>query len=68
MPTDAEGSVTCWIGDLEAGGIAAAQPPVERTFLRLEGYDREEIAARLGCAGPTVTRKRDVIRQTSLEN
>ncbi len=36
--------------------------------LRLEGYDREEIAARLGCAVRTVTRKLDVIRQTWLEN
>ncbi|MGP0068028.1 MAG: ECF-type sigma factor [Isosphaeraceae bacterium] len=35
--------------------------------LRLEGYDREEIAARLGCAVRTVTRKLDVIRQTWLE-
>ncbi len=36
--------------------------------LRLEGYDREEIAARLGCAVRTVTRKLDVIRQSWLEN
>jgi DNA-directed RNA polymerase specialized sigma24 family protein len=36
--------------------------------LRLEGYDREEIAGRLGCAVRTVTRKLDVIRQTWLEN
>jgi hypothetical protein len=36
--------------------------------LRLEGYDREEIASRLGCAVRTVTRKLDVIRQTWLEN
>jgi DNA-directed RNA polymerase specialized sigma24 family protein len=35
---------------------------------RLEGYDREEIAARLGCAVRTVTRKLDVIRQRWLEN
>jgi DNA-directed RNA polymerase specialized sigma24 family protein len=35
--------------------------------LRLEGHDREEIAARLGCAVRTVTRKVDVIRQTWLE-
>ena len=35
---------------------------------RLEGYDREEIAVRLGCAVRTVTRKLDVIRQTWLEN
>ena len=36
--------------------------------LRLEGFDREEIAARLGCAVRTVTRKLDVIRQTWLES
>jgi DNA-directed RNA polymerase specialized sigma24 family protein len=35
--------------------------------LRLEGYDREEIAAKLGCAVRTVTRKLDVIRQALLE-
>jgi DNA-binding CsgD family transcriptional regulator len=34
--------------------------------LRLEGYSREEIADRLGCAVRTVTRKLDVIRQTWL--
>jgi ECF sigma factor len=31
-----------------------------------EGYEREEIAARLGCTVRTVTRKLDVIRQTWL--
>jgi DNA-directed RNA polymerase specialized sigma24 family protein len=36
--------------------------------LRLEGYDRKEIASRLGCAVRTVTRKLDVIRQTWLES
>jgi DNA-directed RNA polymerase specialized sigma24 family protein len=36
--------------------------------LRLEGYDRQEIAVRLGCAVRTVTRKLDVIRQLWLEN
>jgi hypothetical protein len=34
--------------------------------LRLEGYGREEIAARLNCAERTVTRKLDLIRQTWL--
>jgi DNA-directed RNA polymerase specialized sigma24 family protein len=34
--------------------------------LRLEGYSREEIAERLGCAVRTVTRKLDVIRQAWL--
>jgi DNA-directed RNA polymerase specialized sigma24 family protein len=35
---------------------------------RLEGYTREEIAARMGCAVSTVKRKLDTIRQTWLEN
>jgi hypothetical protein len=34
--------------------------------LWLEGYDREEIAARLRCAVRAVTWKVDVIHQTSL--
>jgi hypothetical protein len=36
--------------------------------LRLEGFDREEIAGRLVCAVRTVTRKLGVIRQPWLEN
>jgi RNA polymerase sigma factor (sigma-70 family) len=36
--------------------------------LRLEGYTREEIAEKIGCAVSTVKRKLDVIRQTWLEN
>jgi DNA-directed RNA polymerase specialized sigma24 family protein len=32
--------------------------------LRLEGYTREEIAQRLGCAERAVKRKLDVIRET----
>ncbi len=35
--------------------------------LRLQGYTREEIAERLGCAERTVKRKLDVIRQAWLE-
>jgi hypothetical protein len=35
--------------------------------LRLQGFDREEIAKELGCAVRSVTRKLDVIRQTYLE-
>jgi DNA-directed RNA polymerase specialized sigma24 family protein len=35
--------------------------------LRLEGYSREEIASRLGCALRTVARKLDVIRKTWLQ-
>jgi DNA-directed RNA polymerase specialized sigma24 family protein len=34
---------------------------------RMEGYDREEIAARLGCAVRTVTRKLDLIRDAWLQ-
>lgn len=34
--------------------------------LRLEGYTQDEIAARLGCASRTVSRKLNVIRQTWL--
>jgi DNA-directed RNA polymerase specialized sigma24 family protein len=36
--------------------------------LRLEGYTREEIAGRMGCAVSTVKRKLDMIRRTWLEN
>jgi len=36
--------------------------------LRMDGYTREEIAARLGCAVRTVTRKLDVIRETWLDS
>jgi DNA-directed RNA polymerase specialized sigma24 family protein len=36
--------------------------------LRLEGYTREEIAERMGCAVSSVKRKLDTIRQTWLEN
>ena len=36
--------------------------------LRLEGYAREEIAEKMGCAVSTVNRKLDMIRQTWLEN
>jgi DNA-directed RNA polymerase specialized sigma24 family protein len=36
--------------------------------LRLEGYTREEIADRMGCAVSTVKRKLDTIRQAWLEN
>jgi RNA polymerase sigma factor (sigma-70 family) len=36
--------------------------------LRLEGYTREEIAERMGCAVSSVKRKLDMIRQTWLEN
>jgi DNA-directed RNA polymerase specialized sigma24 family protein len=35
--------------------------------LRLEGYSREEIAGRLGCAEKTVTRKLNLIRSTWLK-
>jgi DNA-directed RNA polymerase specialized sigma24 family protein len=46
-----------------------ADPTLQQVLdLRLEGYDREEIAARLGCAVRTVTRKLEAIRQLWLEN
>jgi hypothetical protein len=35
--------------------------------LRLEGYRRSEIAARMGCTVKTVARKLDVIRTIWLE-
>ena len=35
--------------------------------LRLEGYTREEIAKRLGCAERTVKRKLELIRDAWLE-
>ena len=35
--------------------------------LRLEGYTREEIAEKMGCAVSSVKRKLDMIRQTWLE-
>ena len=35
--------------------------------LRLQGYTREEIAGRLGCATQTVKRKLEVIREAWLQ-
>jgi DNA-directed RNA polymerase specialized sigma24 family protein len=36
-------------------------------LLKIEGNDKEEIAARLGCGLRTVARKREVIRQAWLD-
>ena len=35
MSSDGEGSVTCWLGNLREGDLAAAQPLWERYFSRL---------------------------------
>src|SRR6516165_2981413 len=43
MSTDAEGSVTRWIGDLKAGGGSAAQPLWERYFERLVRLARNKL-------------------------
>jgi DNA-directed RNA polymerase specialized sigma24 family protein len=45
MPTDDEGSITRWIGDLKAGDSAAAQPLWERYFDRLVRLARARLAA-----------------------
>jgi hypothetical protein len=45
MASEAEGSVTRWIGDLKAGGVAAAQPLWERYFERLVGLARKQFRA-----------------------
>ena len=44
--TDAQGSITHWIGDLKAGGEAAAQPLWERYFDRLVRLARNKLRAR----------------------
>src|SRR6202034_1431934 len=46
MASDADGSVTRWIGDLKAGGAAAAQPLWERYFDRLVRLARNKLRAR----------------------
>jgi ECF sigma factor len=37
------GSVTCWLGDLKGGDLAAAQPLWERYFSRLVGVARGKL-------------------------
>jgi hypothetical protein len=46
MPEDAEGSVTRWIGDLKAGGDAAAQHLWERYFERLVRLAHNKLRAK----------------------
>jgi ECF sigma factor len=46
MPSQQQGSVTHWIGDLKAGGKTAAQPLWDRYFERLVGLARNKLRAR----------------------
>ena len=43
MPTPTGGSVTRWLGELQAGDAAAAQPLWERYFRRLVGLARKKL-------------------------
>jgi DNA-directed RNA polymerase specialized sigma24 family protein len=43
MSGDDGGSVTCWLGDLKGGDLAAAQPLWERYFSRLVGVARGKL-------------------------
>jgi DNA-directed RNA polymerase specialized sigma24 family protein len=43
MSGDEGGSVTCWLGDLKGGDLAAAQPLWERYFARLVGVARGKL-------------------------
>jgi DNA-directed RNA polymerase specialized sigma24 family protein len=43
MSVDEGGSVTCWLGDLKGGDLAAAQPLWERYFARLVGVARGKL-------------------------
>jgi DNA-directed RNA polymerase specialized sigma24 family protein len=43
MSVDEGGSVTCWLGDLKGGDLAAAQPLWERYFSRLVGVARGKL-------------------------
>jgi len=46
MPSEEDGSVTCWIDQLKAGNLAAAQPLWERYFQRLVRLARAKLPAR----------------------
>jgi len=46
MPSEEDGSVTCWIDQLKAGNPAAAQPLWERYFQRLVRLARAKLPAR----------------------
>jgi hypothetical protein len=43
MSVDEGGSVTCWLGNLKEGDLAAAQPLWERYFTRLVGVARGKL-------------------------
>jgi len=45
MPSEEDGSITCWIDQLRAGDQAAAQPLWERYFQRLVGLARVKLRA-----------------------
>ncbi len=45
MPSEEDGSITCWIDQLRAGDQAAAQPLWERCFQRLVGLARVKLRA-----------------------
>jgi len=45
MPSEEDGSITCWIDQLRAGDQSAAQPLWERYFQRLVGLARVKLRA-----------------------
>ncbi len=53
MPSEDNGSITCWIDQLKAGDLAAAQPLWERYFQRLVRLARAKLPAtrRAGAEG-----------------
>lgn len=51
MSVDEGGSVTCWLGDLKGGDLAAAQPLWERYFARLVGVARGKLKKMRTSAG-----------------
>jgi len=51
MPSEEDGSVTCWIDQLRAGDQAAAQPLWERYFQRLVGLARVKLPPKLRAGG-----------------
>lgn len=46
MPKSSDGSITCWIDQLQAGDLAAAQPLWERYFHRLVELARRKLGAK----------------------
>jgi DNA-directed RNA polymerase specialized sigma24 family protein len=51
MPSEEDGSITCWIDHLKAGDPAAAQPLWERYFQRLVGLARVKLPPKLRAGG-----------------